>query len=75
MRMLLLGNGFDLYHKTIVRSITKNINLNQIQSYITDEKYPTWLIYRNEEFDNFAQNLELGMFTSFRDRQLEKKGK
>lgn len=66
-------SGFDLDHKTNVRSITKNINLNQIQSYITDEKYPTWLIYRNEEFDNFAQNLELGMFTSFRDRQLTSK--
>lgn len=65
--------GFDENNKTIVKSITKNINLIQKQSYITDDKYPTWLIYRNEEFDNFADNLELGMFTSFRDRQLTSK--
>ena len=50
-----------------------NIQLIQAQDYITDKKYPTWLIYRNQEFDDFAKQLELGMFTTFRDRQITSK--
>ena len=61
---------------TKIRSITKNIELIQNQDYITDSTYPTWLIYRNEIFDKFSSELELGMFTVFRDRQISsKKGK
>lgn len=56
--------------QTNVLSITKNIKLDQEQSYITDSKYPSWLIYRNASFDTFADTLELGMFNSFRDRQI-----
>ena len=59
--------------KTIIKSVTHNIELEQNQDYITDNKYPTWLIYRNEEFDNFADSLKLGMFTTFRDRQITSK--
>lgn len=38
------------------------------QQYIYHEKL--WLIYRNEFFDEYIQKLKLGVFTSFRDRQL-----
>ena len=58
---------------TKIKSITKNIELIQKQDYITDSTYPTWLIYRNEKFDNFAIQLHLGMFTTFRDRQITSK--
>lgn len=59
--------------QTKVKSITQNIELLQEQEYITDKEYPTWLIYRNENFDNFANTLSLGIFQSFRDRQITSK--
>ena len=59
--------------QTKVKSVTQNIELLQQQEYITDKKYPTWLIYRNETFDNFANTLFLGIFQSFRDRQITSK--
>lgn len=55
---------------THVTSITQKIDMFQNQAYITDKKFPTWLIYRNEGFDKFASELNLGMFTFFRDRQI-----
>lgn len=58
---------------TYVKSITNQIELFQEQKYITDTSYPTWLIYRNKEFDNYAKNLNLGMFSVFRDRQISSK--
>lgn len=59
--------------QTLVKSITNDIELIQDQNYITDNDYPTWLIYRNEQFDNFANQLNLGIFTTFRDRQVTSK--
>lgn len=56
--------------QTLVKSVTKKIEINQEQGYITDDAFPTWLIYRNEVFDEFASGLNLGMFDFFRDRQI-----
>ena len=55
---------------THVKSITQKIDLMQEQSYITASKYPTWLLYRNAFFDEFANSMELGVFEAFRDRQI-----
>ncbi len=55
---------------THVLSITQKIDIMQSQDYITDNKYPSWLIYRNETFDKTANGLELGVFEAFRDRQI-----
>lgn len=52
--------------------ITKEIVLKD-QKYITDNKYPYWLIYRNEYFDKISEMLTFDIFTSFRDRQITKK--
>ena len=38
------------------------------QRYIFHEKL--WLIYRNAFFDDYIQKMKLGVFTSFRDRQI-----
>lgn len=57
-------------NKTHVKSITQKIDLMQVQSYITDSKFPTWLLYRNAFFDEFANSMELGIFEAFRDRQI-----
>jgi DNA (cytosine-5)-methyltransferase 1 len=44
----------------------------QNQSYITDEKYPYFIIYRDKEFDAVADKLDFDVFTVFRDRQITK---
>lgn len=43
------------------------------QSYITDSIYPSWLIYRNCQFDKIAANMTFDVFTVFRDRQITNK--
>ena len=55
---------------TKVESITQKLKIVQKQNYITDNTYPSWLLYRNKNFDEYASKLQLGMFTSFRDRQI-----
>lgn len=57
-------------NKTIIISLPLNISKTQNQSYITSSKFPYWIIYRNDYFDNFVENLDLDVFEVFRDRQL-----
>lgn len=56
--------------KTVVESMTLNIKKEVKQSYITDSRYPYWLIYRDAFFDNIADKLIFDVFTVFRDRQI-----
>ena len=56
----------------IVSYITNDVR-NYDQTYITDAKFPYWLIYRNEEFDKVANKMQLGIFKSFRDRSITKR--
>lgn len=42
------------------------------QSYLTDERFPYFLIYRDEEFDLVAEKLRFDVFSVFRDRQITK---
>ena len=58
---------------TIVESYITNDVRYCKQSYITDSKYPYWLIYRNHIFDTVADKLQFGVFTSYRDRAITKK--
>ncbi len=69
----IIVNTLNKPNKTYVKSITNGIEILQNQSYITDIKFPTWLIYRNKKFDNYAKQLNLGMFSVFRDRQITSK--
>ncbi|MDD3382705.1 MAG: DNA cytosine methyltransferase, partial [Bacilli bacterium] len=57
-------------NKTLVSSLPMDISKIQNQSYVTSNKFPYWIIYRNDYFDNFVNNLELNVFEVFRDRQL-----
>lgn len=43
------------------------------QSYVTDPRFPYWLIYRNREFDAVADNMEMGIFRAYRDRAITKR--
>lgn len=40
------------------------------QSYITDNLFDTWLLYRDDVFDKTCETLNFGVFKVFRDRQL-----
>jgi len=57
---------------TIIESyITDDVQKHE-QSYITDNSFPYWLIYRNEKFDAVANKLQFNLFKSYRDRSITK---
>ena len=43
------------------------------QKYIINEKFPNWLIYRNDFFDSISKNIEFNVFEVFRDRSITKR--
>lgn len=57
----------------IIESFITGKTERKKQSYITDEIFPYWLLYRNNFFDRFCKKLNLGVFTAFRDRSITKK--
>jgi len=57
---------------TVIESyITDSIQQHE-QSYITDNSFPYWLIYRNENFDIVAAKLQFNLFKAYRDRSITK---
>ena len=57
---------------TIVESyITDEVTCHQ-QTYLTDERFPYWIIYRNEAFDEVADKMEFNVFKVYRDRVITK---
>ena len=66
----LIFNSQEKSDLTHVVSITQKIDIIQQQEYITDTNYPSWLIYRNSDFDRIAEDMQLGVFDAFRDRQI-----
>lgn len=58
--------------ETIVYSYINNSVRKIKQEYITDNKFPYWLIYRNEVFDKIANSMKFGIFKSYRDRAITK---
>ena len=55
---------------TKIFSMTLGLNIVQKQSYIMDEEYPYWIIYRNSFFDSVAEKMNFGKFSVVRDRQI-----
>ena len=43
------------------------------QVYLTDHRFPYWLIYRNAAFDSVADKMKFGIFAAYRDRSITKK--
>ena len=66
-------SNVDTPNKTIVDSYIMRSYVAHDQQYIMDEKFPTWLIYRNEFFDKMVSELYLDSFTAVRDRALTSK--
>ena len=55
---------------TIIESIPNNKKLVQKQSYIFDQRFPYWIIYRDANFDAICKKMDLNCFQVFRDRQI-----
>lgn len=58
--------------KTAIHNMKFNMRQEKDQGYITDERYPYFLIYRDEQFDIVADKLVFDVFSVFRDRQITK---
>lgn len=58
--------------KVSIKSLPKKINIAQAQKYITDSRLPTWVIYRNEQFDGLLERKRFNVFNVYRDRQITK---
>ena len=59
--------------KTTITSISKKQTHEKNQSYVTDQAFPYWLIYRDAEFDSVCERMKFDVFNVFRDRQITKK--
>ena len=59
--------------ETISYSVTKDLVNIQKQSKITSNEFPSWIIYRNDFFDELALKMVFDVFNSFRDRQITNK--
>lgn len=57
---------------TTVYSMKYNMQHTRSQDYLTDPAYPSFVIYRDEQFDEVAKKLCFDVFTVFRDRQITK---
>lgn len=73
-------NSINTTQYTECLSFTYGKTNKILQSKLTDDKYPNWLLYRDDEFDIIANKLNFDIFNSYRDRQLTnsklcKKGK
>ncbi len=59
--------------ETFIHNMKYNFRIMQSQNYITDKKYPYFIIYRDASFDAVADKLTFDVFDVFRDRQITKK--
>lgn len=57
----------------IIESFVTGEKRSVEQSYITSKKFPYWLIYRNDFFDNVAKKIKFDILSVFRDRQITKR--
>lgn len=51
--------------------VTNNVEKKE-QKYITDTRFPYWLIYRDESFDSIADRMQFDIFKAYRDRRITK---
>lgn len=61
-----------LYNIKIESLITQETHYIQNQL-MMDKEFSSWLIYKNVFFENVKESLYLGIFNTFRDRQITKK--
>ena len=56
---------------TVESYITEDVRCCS-QDYITDDKFPYWLIYRDSTFDKVANEMNFNVFKAYRDRVITK---
>ena len=54
----------------LIKSLGKNLEIEQEQYYIMEDKLPYWIIYRDAYFDSIFNKMQFDIFEVFRDRQL-----
>lgn len=59
-------------NKTIVESYITNTVSEHAQMYLMDDKFPYWIIYRNDEFDKVTNLMDFNVFKAYRDRVITK---
>ncbi|WP_210125145.1 Eco57I restriction-modification methylase domain-containing protein [Staphylococcus sp. GDY8P141P] len=59
--------------KTEAISVAKGFSNIIFQNKMIDKKFPNWLIYRNDYFDNLAKKIEFDVFDVYRDREITTK--
>jgi DNA (cytosine-5)-methyltransferase 1 len=57
-------------NKVHIKSLILDFEKKILQTRIMDKNFPTWLIYRNEFFDEVEKKMIFGKFSVFRDRQI-----
>lgn len=57
---------------TLIESYITNEVTKHQQIYLTDAKFPYWIIYRNKIFDEIADKMKFNIFKAFRDRVITK---
>lgn len=57
---------------TIVESYITEKMRKCPQNYITDERFPYWILYRDADFDKVADNMDFNIFRAYRDRVITK---
>lgn len=58
--------------QTLVRSRLFYTEEIKDQCRVASNEYPSWLLYRDDFFDEVAKNLNLGLFNAYRDRSITK---
>ena len=56
----------------LIESYITETVVEKPKGYLLSDKFPYWLIYRNEEFDQISEKMKFDIFQSFRDRQITK---
>ena len=63
--------------KTPRETVVYNMKFNRLstvdQQRITDRRFPYFIIYRDEDFDEVADKMDFGIFNVVRDRQITKR--
>lgn len=56
-----------------IESVPQNMQVRKTPNSVFNGELPYWLLYRNEQFDQMLNKMQLGIFDVFRDRQISKR--
>lgn len=68
-----LENKITSNNEIEIRNVFTSKIIIQDKKYITSNRFPNWIIYRDNFFDSVLEKIQLNIFSVFRDRQLTNK--